>query len=102
YRQNFGADGLLIVAARPAQADGPEVPVVSRPDAEHELVGAVVAEVLAVFGRRADREAAGAELGVAVRILRRIRVVRIDLLVEAPGVAAAERELDAVEVVAEE
>src|SRR5262245_53595772 len=69
-----GADGVLVVAAGPAEADGPGIPVVRGTQPEDELIGAVVAEVLTIFGRRADGEAGIAQLRIGIGVLRRIRI----------------------------
>src|SRR5262249_33948143 len=91
-----GADRLLVVAAGPAEADRPGVPVVGAADAVDPLVGAGLAEVVALLGRGTEGEARIPHLHVAVVAAGVADVVGIRLLVEAEGGAAAGDQMNAV------
>ena len=89
----------LILAVRIAEADRPGVPVVGDARAVDQVVRPSPAPVLAIAEGTADREAGEADLGVGIVVSP--LVVGIIFFVKAPGCAAADDQVDAVEIVRE-
>src|SRR5262245_46557983 len=97
----IGTDRPLIVTASSRQAESPGVHAGGGTSAVHDLIGAVIAKVLAILHRPAHQEVADLKLKVGVRVLRLLRIVDIRLLVEAERVCTADSQTHSVEVMGE-